>query len=144
MTVELPIFLDTNILVYAYDSSEGSKHLRAHQILQECFEGKRNAVISNQVLAEFGRIVLFKIENPLTIEKVQEIVDSIMRLPSFIKINYSCATFSESIHSFKHRSKYWDALIVQTMKENGIKQIYTENTSDFDAIEGIKAINPFS
>mgnify|MGYP001619516816 CR=1 FL=1 len=143
MTAELPVFLDTNILTYAYDVSEGERHARAHQILKECFEGKRVIAISNQVLAEFGRIVLFKIEHPLTLEKVQEIVDSIMCLSSFIKINYSCSTYAASIHSFEQRSKYWDALIVQTMKENGIKKIYTENTKDFEAAEGIQAINPF-
>ena len=145
MTVEMPVGLDTNILVYAYDSSEGAKYETARNLLQECFEGKRVMVISNQVLAEFARIVLFKIQFPLTNEKVNEIIDSIMQLPSFIKINYSCKTLQMSMHSFtKPNSSYWDHLIAQTMLENGIVTIYTENVKDFQNIHGINAINPFN
>ncbi|MFO7801467.1 MAG: hypothetical protein R6V55_04115 [Desulfovermiculus sp.] len=31
------VFLDTNILIYAYDSQAGSKHLVARDILRSCW-----------------------------------------------------------------------------------------------------------
>lgn len=37
---------------------------------------------------------------------------------------------------------FWDALIAETMKENGIVKIYTENEQDFMKIPGIKVVNP--
>lgn len=48
------VFIDTNVLVYAYDRSEPEKQRRALEILDRLAVG-RAGVISTQVLAEFFR-----------------------------------------------------------------------------------------
>jgi len=45
-------FVDTNVAVYAYDSSAGTKQATAQQVLREAAVG-REGVISVQVLGEF-------------------------------------------------------------------------------------------
>ncbi len=40
------------------------------------------------------------------------------------------------------RAPFLDSLIAETMKENGINQIITENENDFIRIPGIKIKNP--
>lgn len=41
------------------------------------------------------------------------------------------------------RQRYFDMQIVATMLLEGIPEIVTENTSDFEGIPGIRAVNPF-
>ena len=45
-------FIDTNVVVYAYDSSSGDKQVKAQQLLRSVASA-REGVISVQVLGEF-------------------------------------------------------------------------------------------
>ena len=54
-----PDFLDTNVLVYAYDSTDRLKQTRAQEILRKALNG--GAVISTQVLGEFAVTFLHKL-----------------------------------------------------------------------------------
>ncbi len=56
-------FLDTNILVYAYDRSAGQKHALAVQLMEGCWKNE-NGCISIQVLQEFFVTVTHKITTP--------------------------------------------------------------------------------
>jgi predicted nucleic acid-binding protein len=57
-------FLDTNILVYAYDRSAGQKHTLASSLMESCWENE-NGSLSLQVLSEFFVTVTRKIASPL-------------------------------------------------------------------------------
>lgn len=59
-------FLDTNILVYAYDISAGAKSEAAKKIVLDLWDSGLG-VISTQVLHEFFVIITKKIPNPLKI-----------------------------------------------------------------------------
>lgn len=56
------IFIDTNILVYCIDDSEGFKNLTAKNIVNELSNLK--GVISTQVLQEFYNIITKKMKCP--------------------------------------------------------------------------------
>lgn len=134
------IFIDTNILVYAYDASAKEKHEKAKQILSECFEGIKEFYVSNQVLSEFIHVTQNKIEEPLPEGEIKEIINEIATIKSWKKINYSVQTLQKIFHEKgKHT---WDKIIAATMKENNIQTIYTENIKHFKEMTGIKAINP--
>ena len=47
---------------------------------------------------------------------------------------------SKSVRS----GKIFDVFLAATMLDNRVRSIYTENIDDFEAIDGIEAINPFS
>jgi predicted nucleic acid-binding protein len=55
-------FLDTNILVYAYDPSDRRKQQIAQGLLKRALAGE--IVISTQVLAEFAVTLLHKMSPP--------------------------------------------------------------------------------
>ena len=38
---------------------------------------------------------------------------------------------------------FWDAVIMETMKENGIGKVFTENVRDFAGTKGIEVVDPF-
>lgn len=138
------IFLiDSNILVYAFDSSEKLKHEKAKEILNKCWKGKHKYAVSLQNLSEFFVNVTKKIEKPISGEEGEKIVNNILEFDGFLKLEPKKETISKAIAiSIKNNMNYWDSLIASAMIENQIFDIYTENTKDFK-INGIKTINPF-
>ena len=136
-------FIDTNILVYAFDESEKQKRAKAKKIVSDATTGEMTAVVSNQVLAEFFMVVTTKIEEPISAANAKIIVDGIIDSLHWKKINYTSKTVSKAIEaSIAEKNHFWDALIKETMLENRVYAIITENTKDFKSGQ-IKVINPF-
>ena len=142
MNDETPL-IDTNILIYAHDESEPEKREKCKKIVERILKGEENAFVSNQVLAELYNGLTRKIEIPVKKEQALEIVQSILESRNFTKINYTSKTVEKAIKkTIKHKTHFWDALIAETMLENQVFEIITENQKDFSKIEQIKAINP--
>ena len=59
-------FIDSNVLVYSYDSADPDKRSVAQQLIADLV-GNRNGFISVQVLGEFFVSVTRRIQNPLSI-----------------------------------------------------------------------------
>jgi predicted nucleic acid-binding protein len=66
-------FVDTNILVYAYDRSAGKKHLLASNLIQKLWQS-RQGCLSIQVLQEFYVTVTRKVAKPLARQEASEII----------------------------------------------------------------------
>ena len=136
--------IDSNIFVYAFDSSEKLKHIKAKALLKKCWKGKQKFAVSIQNLSEFFVNVTKKIERPISREEGAKIVNSILEFDGFLKLEPKKETISKAISiSIKNNMSYWDSLIAAAMIENEIFNIYTENAKDFK-IDGIKTTNPFS
>lgn len=131
--------VDTNILVYAFDTDYPQKQAICRKIVQDIFDGKDKGVVTNQILAEFASAVTKKIDKPLEWSRAQAIIGTILASSNWEVLNYSGETILKALES---KIPFWDSLIVQTLKENNVTTIITENTKDF-VESGIKAINPF-
>ena len=59
----MQVFLDTNILVYAYDTSDDAKHKAAVDLIARLLS-EENVVISTQVLNEFVVVITGKVNRP--------------------------------------------------------------------------------
>jgi len=132
--------LDSNILVYAYDTSEGEKNELARELLEDCFRGQPFAV-SLQNLTEFFNAITKRTERQISSSEAEEVIKIILEFKNFRKLIPTEQTLLRAIRLGKP-GHFWDAMIAATMLENGITHIYTENTKDFQ-IPGITAINPF-
>ncbi len=71
-----PQFLDTNVLLYAYDTSAGDRHQRASELVPSLAR-KHQAAISVQVMQEFYVNSVSKISQPLSLD------DAVLRLQAF-------------------------------------------------------------
>ena len=137
-------FIDTNILVYAFDTDEIKKNKKAKQLLEKCFKGEVCLVASTQVLSEFFTVVTKKIQSPIACSQAKEIIQNIIDFRGFSVLTIKPSTILSAINSCNETNgHYWDCLIAETMKENKVFQIYTENTKDFGKIGGIQSVNPF-
>jgi len=137
-------FFDTNILVYAFDISEEEKRTICSELLSRVFNGELAGVLSSQVLAEVFYVLTGKVKIPTSGKEAKEIILNFLKSENWLKINYDENTLEKAISiSIDVKVDLWDALIAETMKENGINKIYTENEGDFKKIPGIKVVNPF-
>ena len=137
-------FIDTSVLVYAFDLSEPGKHAVAAGLITDLSERNEKGIVSNQVLLELYNVLTRFISNPVPADEASTIVEKFMSSPDWTKLNYDASTVRHAVLSATgNRAKIWDTLIAETMRENNIDTIITENVKDFKKIPGIKVINPF-
>ena len=140
-----PIMVDTNLLVYAFDTSEPLKREKCKAILEQVSAGEIKAAVSNQILAELYNALTRNIEIPVSADDAATIVSGIIESEKWVKLNYTATTVKAAMQASKMASaKFWDSLIMQTMLENGIAIIYTENSKDFIKFNSLKVVNPLA
>ena len=76
-----PEFLDSNILIYAYDPSDPRKQSIAQGLLKRAMRGECG--ISVQVLAEVAATLLHKVAPRTSPQMVSEILDVLQPIPTF-------------------------------------------------------------
>jgi predicted nucleic acid-binding protein len=133
-------FLDTNILVYAYDRHAPRKQKTAQALLTEAIEHE-SAVLSVQVLGEFFNVVTRLIKQPMTPEEAHNAVFLFSHLP-VQDIDLDLVNRAIDTHK-SYRISYWDALIVAAAERAQCKRILTEDLSDGQTYHGVIVSNPF-
>ena len=66
-------FVDTNVLIYAHDTSAGDKHDRAKALVEELWR-ERTGVVSTQVLQELAVNLRRKAKKPLDAKATRDVV----------------------------------------------------------------------
>jgi len=74
-----PEFLDTNVLVYAYDAASPRKQRIAQQLVRKAFSGE--ALSSTQALGELATTLLHKITPRARPEDVLAVLDALGPMP---------------------------------------------------------------
>ena len=137
--------LDSNILIYAYDSSEKGKYLTAKSLLADCWKRKKMYALSVQNLSELFVVTTKKITNPVKPDEMKQNIQDIISFSNFNILNIDKNNILGAMNiSAEYGISYWDALIASVMKENNIYEIITENEEDFKKIQWLKVINPFA
>ena len=133
-------FIDTNVLVYAFDRGDPIKRAQALELLGTGIE-EQTAVVSAQVLGEFFNTVTRRISDPLSAEQAQEAVDVISTLPV---VALDLALVRRAIGTqMRYQISYWDALIVAAAESADCTRILTEDLNPEQAYHGIVVVNPF-
>lgn len=133
------IFLDTNIIVYAYDRTAGRKHEVALEILVDAWNSG-NGVISTQVLQELFLTLTRKIPNPLTIPEARKIIADLLKWDVVI-LNGDTILEAIEIHA-KHKFSFWDSMVISAALQGGADLLYTEDLHGI-TIDALTVKNPF-
>ncbi len=137
-------FFDTSVLVYAFDKSDATKHTIALKLVQDVYAKSENGVISGQVLLELYNVLTRFVRDPFSEGEARSIINDFFDGTGWMKINHDLSVARRAVDiAANHKAKIWDTLIAETMKENGITTIVTENEKDFKRIPGINVLNPF-
>ena len=133
--------IDTNILVYAYTDSDPQKQSIALQLLEKCWKREVIYAVSLQNLAEFFVVITKKVSRPIPAEHAHKVISDILHYSHWRVIKSSQNTLLQATR--KENAHFWDALLAETMLENGITHLYTENMKDFSTLEYVQTKNPF-
>ena len=133
-------FLDTNVVVYAYDDRSPQKQEVARHLLKVGISGK--TVISAQVLAEFAATMLHKVTPAATEAAVMTALDALSNLRLV-------APDSELVRrAVEARAAYgihfYDGLIVAAAERAGCQRILSEDFNAGQEYFGVTVMNPFS
>jgi predicted nucleic acid-binding protein len=130
-------FLDTNVLVYAYQFDHPDKQRVAQDLVRRAVEGK--FVLSAQVLAEFSATLLHKMSAS------PDAVTAILEKISAIKLVVSDAELVR--RAVEARSSYglhfYDGMIVAAAERAGCAQILSEDFNAGQKYFGVSVVNPF-
>lgn len=134
-------FVDTNVLVYAFDQQVSAKKQVAQQLLSELMESDR-LQLSTQVLQELFVTLTRKVSRPCSIGEALGVLEDLAAWPLMV-VDY--AAIRAAIRLGEHaRLSFWDALIVVAAARAGARVLYTEDRNDGQEILGVRITNPFS
>ncbi len=133
-------FVDSNVLVYAYDLSQGEKNEQAKSLLLSLWESGHGCV-SIQVLQEFFVNVTRKSEFPLSPEQAAQIIHDLsdwrVHRPGIKDVLAAI-----DLHQ-RYRISFWDAMILQSAQQSDCGIVWSEDLSDSEDYGGVKVVNPF-
>jgi len=133
-------FLDTNVLVYAYDVSDPRKQNIAQGLVKRAVAGE--ILASTQVLAEFATTLLHKLSPSARPEDVITILDTLSPI-RLIAIDGGLIR-----RAVEGRATYglhfWDCMIVAAAERGGCERLWSEDLNAGQEYFGVMVGNPFA
>ena len=136
----MPVFVDTNILLYAHDAGAGEKRRCAADLLRQLLKSG-DGVVSSQVLMEFFVNAMRKTSPTLESTDAARIVE--IYAPWVVAPTSATTVLSALRLRQSHQLSPWDALIVAAALEANCDRLLTEDLQHGQVIEGIEIVNPF-
>ena len=133
-----PVFVDTNVFVYAADAGDAEKQYRASLWLAELWRSRLGR-ISFQVLQEFFVTVTHK--KPDIRDQARAQVRDLLAWRPVV----TNALILEQAWRMQDRFKlsFWDALIVSAAKSADCHWLLTGDLQANQNLDGVTVINPF-
>lgn len=134
-------FLDTNVIVYAFDPRELEKQKRALALIAAALQAGQG-MISSQVVQEFLNVATRKFSPPLTVEDARVYLKAV--LGPLCDVYPDQALYDLSLE-LKHETGYsfYDSLILAAALRGECEILYSEDLRAGQQIRGLKIVNPF-
>jgi predicted nucleic acid-binding protein len=134
-----PDFLDTNVLVYAYDAGNPEKRELAQGMVRQALGG--GLAISTQVLAEFSTTLLHKMSPGVSPDELLVILDA---LEPIRLVEIDCGVIRRAVEARrKYGVHFYDGMILATAERGGCNRIWSEDMSAGQEYFGVTVRNPF-
>jgi predicted nucleic acid-binding protein len=131
-------FIDTNILLYAYDQDAPAKRAVALQLVEQGWASPGHAAISVQVLQEMH--VNLEKHGVLRADSAQIIRD----FSQWPVVDNSLELLLSALNEqARWQISLWDALILTAARASGAAELITEDFAHGQDYDGIRAVNPF-
>ena len=133
-------FVDTNVLLYAFDSESVQKHSTARKAVEGLWRSG-TGILSTQVLQEFYVNVTRKIPRPIPISAARGIVLDLLKWK--VVVNDGESLLGAIDIQAEHGYSFWDALIIQAAIEGGATVLLSEDLREGQRIQDMVIRNPF-
>jgi len=135
-----PVFVDTNIWVYARDPSDRVKHAAAQRWLDELWDAGSGRT-SVQVLNEYYVTVTRRLSKPLTADDAWRDVTAMLAW-SPRATDETVLQQARRIEQ-SHRLNWWDCLVIASAALQDCETLLTEDLQDGLVISNVRVRNPF-
>ena len=133
-------FVDTNILIYAYDTSAGVKHQRAKELLSTLWVEK-NGCLSVQVLQEFYVVATQKMKKPLSPQMAAQIIVDLEVWRIHAPQVHDVLNAIELQQ--RYQISFWDAMIVNSALALDCTTLWSEDLNHLQIYQQVQVQNPF-
>lgn len=134
-----PDFLDTNVLVYAYDASAPAKQLVARDLVRRAVAG--DFLISTQVLAEFSATLLHKLVPAVSGQNLIALLDALSPIRVILPDGDIVRRAVEA--RTEYGLHFYDGMIIAAAERAGCKRIWSEDLNAGQKYFGVEMANPF-
>ena len=133
-------FLDSNIVVYAFDTADPVRHAAAQRMLRDYIR-TGNACVSTQVLGEVFVVLTRKVSPPLDPAEAAQVVHA---LGGFEVVEIGVTTVNLALHYVLGAGiSYWDALIVAAARLSECDHLLSEDLNAGQVFDTVTVVNPF-
>ena len=133
----MSVFVDTNVVVYAFDRADPAKQRIAIEVLG----GGDRLVLSTQVLIEAWWVLTRRLAEPLQEDQACEVIDRLSELPV---VSTDPQLVKQAIDTCRRFDlAIWDALIIEAARAAGCKRVLSEDFQTDQDFDGVTAENPF-
>ena len=133
-------FFDTNVVVYAYDSSDPVRQSKAQKALTEAV-ARGDGAVSTQVFGEFFHTVVIR-KKIMTSSEALGVIATLEAGLQVASITPPLVRDAVLTHQ-RYQLRYWDSLIVATARQCGCKEVVSEDMNDGQDYGGVVVLNPF-
>jgi predicted nucleic acid-binding protein len=134
------VFVDTNDLVYAHDTSAGVKHEKARALVERLWQ-ERSGAVSTQVLQELYVSLRRETGRPLASEEARAVIADYLRWE--VVVNNGDSILDAIALEQRYRISFWDALVIQASRACGAEVLYSEDLSDGEVYDSVRVVSPF-
>jgi predicted nucleic acid-binding protein len=134
------VFVDTNVLLYAFDDLDPGKQQRARQWIGECWQ-RRCGRISTQVLNEFYANARRRFANAISAGDARAEVRRYQAWSPWV-VDQPTIESAWAVES-RYQLNYWDALMVAAAQHQGCALLLTEDLQHGLRIDKLQIANPF-
>jgi predicted nucleic acid-binding protein len=135
-----PVFVDTNLLVYARDASEPAKQQMAQEWMKALW-ATRSGRLSYQVLQEYYTTVTRKLNPGMPREQARADIAALLEWRP-VEIDAAVIAKAWEIED-RYQLSWWDALIAAAATASRCSVLLTEDLSHEMLIGGVRVVNPF-
>ena len=133
----MSVFVDTNVVVYAFDRADANKQ----RISIELLEGSERLVLSTQVLLETWWVLTRRLTEPLEKGEASEVIDRLSELP--VVSTDPQLVLQAIATSRRFEIAVWDALIIEAARAAGCNRVLSEDLQTGQDFGGVTIENPF-
>jgi predicted nucleic acid-binding protein len=134
-------FVDTNVLVYAFDTTAAAKHDQAKALVERLLD-EQKGLVSTQVLAELLVTLTRKVARPVPVKAAIEIVEDLATWPVFVPSPPDLV--AAALSAERYRVHFWDSLIIRAAHCLDAQVLWSEDLNPGQRYEGVEVRNPFA
>lgn len=134
------VFVDTNILVYARDSSENEKQVIAKQWIAHLWESKTGR-LSYQSCNEYYVVTTQRLKPGLPKEQARNDIRA-FELWNPVSVDQAVIELAWHLQD-RYQFSWWDSLILSAAQIQDCSFILSEDLQHEQVIDGLTILNPF-